>query len=94
MITGTINPDGSIGPVGGVLVKAEAAKGVGAKLFLVPVGQGVQTSYVPENQCRTIGRYQYCTTDYDSQEVNITSQAGIAVKEVSNISEALKYFIG
>lgn len=40
LVTGTINPDGSIGPVGGILEKAEAAADRGAGLFLVPEGQG------------------------------------------------------
>ena len=38
-VTGTINPDGSIGPVGGIPEKALAAAEKGAKLFLVPKGQ-------------------------------------------------------
>lgn len=33
MITGTINPDGTIGPVGGILEKAKAAKDVEQKYF-------------------------------------------------------------
>jgi uncharacterized protein len=93
MITGTINPDGTIGPVGGILSKAKAAKDIGATLFLVPEGQGVQTSYVPGTQCETIGRYQYCRTEYNIQKVDITKEAGITVKEVSNIDDALKYFV-
>lgn len=37
--TGTINPDGSIGPVGGILYKLEAAAKEGKKTFLIPIGQ-------------------------------------------------------
>jgi len=37
--TGTINPDGTIGKVGGILEKAVAAAKAGCKLFLVPKGQ-------------------------------------------------------
>jgi len=40
--TGSIEADGSIGRVGGVLEKAEAAQAGGVKLFLVPLGQAVQ----------------------------------------------------
>ncbi|MHB8634775.1 MAG: S16 family serine protease [Thermoplasmatota archaeon] len=36
--TGTINPDGTIGPVGGVPAKAEAAQAAGITLFLYPAG--------------------------------------------------------
>lgn len=35
-VTGTIELDGSVGPVGGVVQKTEAAVGAGAKLFMVP----------------------------------------------------------
>ncbi|MBX3284152.1 MAG: PDZ domain-containing protein [Actinobacteria bacterium] len=35
-VTGTIELDGSVGPVGGVLQKTEAAVRAGAKLFIVP----------------------------------------------------------
>jgi len=41
-LTGTIEPDGSIGKIGGVVQKAEAARKMGVKLFLVPSGQSVQ----------------------------------------------------
>ena len=36
--TGTINPDGTIGPVGGVPAKAEGAKAAGITTFLYPAG--------------------------------------------------------
>jgi uncharacterized protein len=93
MITGTINPDGTIGPVGGILAKAKAAKDVGATLFLVPEGQGVQTTYVPKQQCEKIGPITFCTTEYIKQTVDTKKSIGIQVIEVSNIHEALKYFL-
>ena len=37
--TGTIDPDGDVGPVGGVEQKAVAAEDAGAQLFLVPQGE-------------------------------------------------------
>lgn len=37
-MTGTINPDGSIGPVGGISHKIEGAAGKGMKLVLIPAG--------------------------------------------------------
>ncbi len=40
--TGTIEADGGIGNVGGILEKAEAAQQGGIRLFLVPLGQAVQ----------------------------------------------------
>ncbi|MBI4010147.1 MAG: hypothetical protein HY361_03070 [Candidatus Aenigmarchaeota archaeon] len=92
-ITGTINPDGSIGAVGGILAKSKASKDVGIKLFLVPKGQGLQTVYKPVKQCEKIGVVTYCTIEYEKESVDITEQSGVEVKEVANVEEALKYFI-
>jgi uncharacterized protein len=43
VITGMINPDESIGPVGGIPYKLEAAVAQNYTLFLVPEGQGTVT---------------------------------------------------
>ncbi len=37
-MTGTINPDGTIGPVGGIRFKIEGAAEKGMKLVLIPAG--------------------------------------------------------
>ncbi|MBI2547592.1 MAG: hypothetical protein HYW23_04070 [Candidatus Aenigmarchaeota archaeon] len=94
MITGTINPDGTVGPIGAVFAKAKAAKDVGTKLFLVPVGQGSQVNYVPEKKCEQIGPVTLCTTEYKPQKLDISKDIGIEVKEVSNVQDALNYFLG
>ena len=93
MITGTISRSGLIGPVGGVIAKAKAAKDIGAKLFLVPSGQATQTYYEPKRSCRQIGPVTYCTTNYVEKRIDVAKDVGIEVKEVSNINEALKYFL-
>lgn len=93
IITGTINSDGTIGPVGGILAKAQASKDTGATLFLVPDGQGTQTNYKPIQKCQKFGPITYCTTEYKTEKIDISKDAGIEVKEVSNIEEALKYFL-
>ncbi len=93
MITGTINPDGTIGPIGAVFAKAAAAKNVGAKMFLVPEGQGSQVNYIPERKCEQVGPVTFCSTEYKAQRIDISKDVGIAVKEVSTIDDALKYFI-
>lgn len=93
VITGTINPDGTIGPIGGVLEKAQAAKGAGATLLLVPRGQGTSTSYQPQQNCRTFGSIIYCTNEYKGTTTDISSAAGITVKEVGTINDALSYFL-
>ena len=92
-ITGTINPDGTIGPVGGILAKALASKDVGTELFLVPKGQGLQTGYKPLKQCQKIGLINYCTIEYEKESIDITGQSGVEVREVSTVQEALKYFL-
>ena len=92
VMTGTINEDGTIGEIGGVLEKAKAAKDIGAKLFLVPKGQGEQTYLKPEESCTRRGSFIFCETTYKQITVNIGKDAGIAVIEVGNITEAYKYF--
>lgn len=93
MITGTINPNGDIGPVGGIVEKAKAAKDVGATLFLLPSGQAVQTYYTPVEHCDNIGPITYCSTEYKEEKIDAQKEAGIEIKEVSNINEALSYFL-
>ncbi len=47
--TGTIEPDGTVGPVGGVALKTQAAKRDGATVFLVPEAEcGDAESELPE----------------------------------------------
>ena len=92
IITGTINSNGGIGPVGEILAKAKAAKDVGATTFLVPDGQAVQTYYTPIEHCRRYGAMTYCTTEYKAERVDVSRDAGINVEEVSNIQEAIEYF--
>lgn len=93
MITGTINTDGTIGPVGGILEKATAAKDVGATVFLVPPGQSTEITYKQDRKCEKIGPVTYCTTDYVPVKTDIEAEVGIDIEEVSTISEALKYFL-
>ena len=92
MITGTISPSGTIGPVGGIIPKAQAAKEIGATTFLVPEGQGTQVNYVPEERCERIGYFTFCTTTYKKKIENVGKSVGINVVEVNHISEAMKYF--
>lgn len=41
-VTGTIQEDGSVGKIGGVIQKIQAASGNGIKLFLLPKGQSLE----------------------------------------------------
>jgi uncharacterized protein len=45
-MTGTINPDGTIGPVGGVAAKLKAAIGMGKTRFCYPAGQSLDENEV------------------------------------------------
>jgi len=94
MITGTINPDGTIGSVGGIIPKAKAAKSVGVETFLVPYGQATQVNYIPKEKCEKVGAFTFCTTTYEEEKENVGKVVGINVIEVKNVSEAMKYFFG
>lgn len=96
MITGTIEENGEIGTVGGILEKAKAAKADGASLFLVPQGQGTAEEINKERKCEEKEgpgfAYEYCTIQYISKKVSISEELGINVIEVSDIYEAMGYF--
>ncbi len=88
IMTGMINPDGSIGPVGGILEKGEAAGEAGMKYFLIPKGQGIEYKVVEE-------RAGWLTL-YRRVPVNVSEELynkyGLIVKEVEDINDALAYF--
>ena len=94
MITGTIEEDGRVGPIGEVVAKAIGAKDVGATLFLVPAGQGSSSVYRPEKKCYTESGIQICETRTISEKIYISKDVGIEVREVHNIKEAMNYFFG
>jgi uncharacterized protein len=89
IMTGTIQENGSIGQVGGVLEKAKAANDAGAKLFLVPSGQSVVTIY--KEVTRQVGPFSYTT--YAPVQIDLNQYAenagwSIKIQEVSTIQEA------
>lgn len=92
MVTGMISPDGTVGPVGGIYEKAQAAASHGAKVFLVPPGQSIVTMY--RSVVRRIGPFR--VTTYEPQQINLVEYAeknwGLKVVEISTIEEALRYF--
>jgi len=78
-MTGTINPDGTIGPVGGIPHKITGAKKAKKKLILVPAGQ----------------RYSMDLNENKSVDVvALGRREGVTVKEVGNIYEAYKLLTG
>ncbi|MFN0072443.1 MAG: S16 family serine protease [Chloroflexota bacterium] len=77
--TGTINPDGSIGPVGGILYKIEAAAKDGMKTFLIPIGQRYDTDIELKQTVDVIQKGQL---------------AGVKVQEVATLDEAYEILTG
>lgn len=77
LITGTINPDGSIGSVSGLLEKAQAASEKG-NTFLIPSGQTIVT---PSDSSSEIN-----LADYALENWNLT------VIEVQTVADAFEYF--
>ena len=78
-MTGTINPDGTVGPVGGIPHKIEGAAANGAKLVLVPAGQ----------------RYDYDQNKGELVDlVEVGEKLGVEVREVSTVFEAYELLTG
>lgn len=78
-MTGTINPDGTIGPVGGIPQKLDGAKEKGKTLVLIPTGQ--RTS--PDEK-----------TGENVDVVELGRQKDLEVKEVGDIYETYEIFTG
>lgn len=92
IITGTINHDGTIGPVQSILPKAKAAKAHNASLFLVPLLQSREVTYETKEHCEKFGATEFCATEQIPKKINISEESGITVIEVGTIQEAMQYF--
>ena len=90
VITGTINLDGTIGRVGGIIEKAKAVGEAGYKYFLIPEGQSKVTYYEKEVTEEPLGfginilNTRYVPKTIDLKKV-AKEQWGLNVVEVSNI---------
>lgn len=93
LITGTINPDGMIGKVGGVMEKAEAAGMHGAKKFLVPKGQSTVQVKTCEEKRSGFAVIVSCRYEPASLSKTVEPKYGMQVIEVENIKDALNQFI-
>ncbi|MDO8625658.1 MAG: S16 family serine protease, partial [Candidatus Diapherotrites archaeon] len=93
-ITGTIEADGSIGPIGGVIEKAQAVAASGKILFLIPKGQGKVIIYQPKFVVEQRGRFQIQRTTYETKELDLIAYAkgdlNLEVREVTTIDDAVK----
>lgn len=88
-ITGMINPDGTIGPVGGLKEKIEAAASAGIKRVIIPRGQRMYTYPVVVEQ--QVGRWIIRRTVYNSIDLlDYGRSLGVEVIEAGNILEAFQ----
>lgn len=94
-LTGTIQPDGTIGPVGSIFEKAEAAAKEGYRIFLIPKGQELQAYTVEKEETPSPG---FTTVRSITQYRNVTRYAAeqwnMKVIQVSRISEIYDIMIG
>ncbi len=93
--TGTVKADGSIGPVGGILEKAQAAGEAGIKIFIVPAGQGNLSFYEREVVRETrngfvVQRVRYVpkiiSLDEYTEQWNMTSFEAATVLDAARIA--------
>jgi uncharacterized protein len=94
-LTGTINPDGTIGKVGGILEKANISAKQGINLFLIPKGQNILIGYkpvifepIPGFKITTYEPYEIDLTDY-LYEHGFTMEV-IEVKTIEEVFTFLK----
>lgn len=92
LLTGTIQEGGSIGPVGGVPQKAEAAAKYGAKTFIVPKGQSV--TFVQECTEKKEGVFYYRSCKSEPKDLSpiLEEKYGMTVVEATDLKSVLKYF--
>ena len=93
MITGSINHDGTIGPVGGIIEKASAAKDIGGTLFLVPLSQGSEVLYEQREYCEPFGGVEFCSVETIPIKLSVSGESGINVEEVQTVGDAYGYFV-
>ena len=93
VISGYLKEDGKIARVSGLLAKAEVAKQNEVELFLVPLGQRIQTKTETKKNCEHDALTTFCETETVEKRVDIQEEVGIDVVEVGSVEEALGYFV-
>ena len=78
-MTGTINPDGTAGPVGGIVQKMEGAKRDGLARFGFPIG------------CRN---HKDMATGENVDLMVVGQRLGLEVREISDVYEAYEFLTG
>lgn len=93
VITGTIRQDGVIGPVGGLIEKAQAAAEHNKKMFLIPKGQSELTYYEKEVRKKKLGEATITRTYYVPKTFDLKKygeeELNIEIKEVENIYQVM-----
>jgi len=93
VMTGMINPDESIGPVGGIPYKLEAAARGNATIFLVPEGQ----SKVMISEKVSQQQWPFVIVKEKTVKVDVAEKArklGVELVEVGTIQKAVEIFTG
>ncbi|MFH0836545.1 MAG: S16 family serine protease [Candidatus Aenigmatarchaeota archaeon] len=96
-ITGTVESDGYVGKVGGVLEKADAAGRAGLKMFLVPEGQEELTYYEKDVTEEKKGFFQIKKVRYVSKSLSLgnytETEWNMSTYEIVKVEDALAYVI-
>ncbi len=93
VMTGMINPDGSIGPVGGIPFKLEAAAAKNTSLFLIPQGQSTVT--VQKTITTKKGAFEFFNVKEETVDViELGKKLNVEVKEVGTIQDVVLAFTG
>jgi len=93
VMTGMINPDGSIGPVGGIPYKLDAAAQHGTSLFIVPEGQ--VNVVITENTI--VRKGAFVAVEEKTIEVDLVERGrelDVEVVEAITIENAVELFTG
>lgn len=91
MLTGTMEEDGTVGQVGGILKKAKAVTDAGAGQFLIPKGQRTQTEYVKKTESPAPGIYIETLQPISIDVVDYAkSKWDLDVREVVSINEVVE----
>jgi uncharacterized protein len=94
VVTGTINPDGSVGPVGGLFEKAQAVARANGTRFLIPEGQSIIIMRKTE-RTELGGLVQIITKPVKLDLKKYARENwGLEVIEVYSIKDILKYTTG
>lgn len=92
-MTGTIDKDGHVGEIGGVIEKAKAAKDSGKTLILLPMENSRLIQYVEKTRnFYGISVIERVPEIIDTKDY-IVNNIGINVEYVDNFDDVLKYAI-